>query len=105
MSITVPTIPFAEASICNSRTHNVISTMTEEQCRYALWAALVILFGSSVSNATEVMLNMAVNDGLCEKLPVAEAQMILTEIGIGRESPVLVTSMKYALEKKRQETE
>lgn len=97
--LTIPSTPFANADIHQGRAHTVVSGLTEEQCRYALWLTLVIGFGSPTCNFSEDILA----HGLSEYLSVAEGQVLLAEIGVGVGSPEKVARLKKALEKKKQE--
>lgn len=57
-----------------------INSMSEEQVRYALWAALVLLFGAPESNAIDIVLGYS----LPSAQDMAEAHVLLCQIGCGK---------------------
>lgn len=77
----------------SDRAQRIVLGMSENQQQYALWCALVLLFGSPDSNASDVVCGHPLPD----YLPMAEAQTILAQIGCPRSRPEDVKRMVRVL--------
>lgn len=68
--------------------YNAIKELSDEQVRYALWAALFILFGAPGCNASEVVLCLPIagnpRDHTVGNFATAEAHILLAQIGTGK---------------------
>ena len=87
--IHVPTTPFANARVIPGGAYDVVASMSEDQVRYALWSTLVLCFGAQESNAPEIVTDYKPNNAR-----VAEAQLILIQVGVGSTMPEEVAAMK-----------
>lgn len=98
MKIHTPTTPFDK--IDDTRTYwtglKQVRELTEDQCRYALCAALTLGFGNPYCNLADFVLNAGLakpsSGGLGNRMN--ECRLILAQIGMGRENPDLVANVE-----------
>lgn len=74
-----PQVPLKELQADSYLAIDKVNSMTEEQCRYALVAVLILLFGSPESNADAVIHSYE----LPSRRYMAEAHLLLMQIGTG----------------------
>ena len=70
----------------------MVKSLTENQCRYALWAMLALLFGDPASNAPELL-----RDNTPHFREVAEGHVILCQIGMPRSNPEVANRLAAKL--------
>jgi len=101
----IPTISFADLgqneAVVNikkkiregeSSAYDVVMAMTDDQCRYALLMALVLLFGAAESNAPDM-----VAENWPVYKPLQEGHVILAQAAMSRTRPEVVAELENRL--------
>ena len=96
MNYLQPTVPFNEIPVRkgSERAFDVVGALNENQLRYALCATLILLFGHPDCNATDIV----IETGLPDFKPLAEAHVLLAQIGCGENCKLEVVAMSKRLE-------